>query len=188
MFPFISYSCFISNTTTFFAAFLGPILLMLFFNTILFVAVIVVLLKHIYNKSMDKRCSTIRLMANIVTIGALFGLTWIFGVFTILKADEAFQIVFTVMNSIQGFLIFIFCCVINRDVQLTLLRRASQISIVVSSLANGTQQRRDKSDVLEVKTLAPSAQPLSSTPHGKNCMNDLVAAINNEHDNSKESI
>ena len=95
VFPFISYSCFISNTTTFFAAFLGPILLMLFFNTILFVAVVVVLLKHIYKRSTDKRHSTIKLMANIATIGVLFGLTWIFGAFTILKADEAFQIVFT---------------------------------------------------------------------------------------------
>ena len=178
VFLFISYSCFISNTTTFFAAFLGPILLMLFFNTILFVAVIVVLLKHIYKRSTNKRHSTIKLMVNIATIGVLFGLTWIFGAFTILKADEEFQILFIVMKSIRGFLIFIFCCVVNSDVRLTLLRRASQISTAVSSLANGTQPRRDKSDVSEMKTLAPPAQPLSSTPHGKNRANDMVAAVN----------
>ena len=120
-FTFYIFSCFINNVTVFFATFLGPILLILAFNVVIFVVVIVVLVKHLIKRSKEQanyRYKGIQLMANITGISCLLGLTWVFGALTITKADQAFQIVFTVTNSLQGFFIFIFFCVLNGDVRL----------------------------------------------------------------------
>ena len=75
-----------------------------------------VLVKHLMKRS-KKQTNTIQLMAKITGISSLLGLTWVFGALTIMKADQAFQIVFTVANSLQGFFIFIFFCVLNNDVR-----------------------------------------------------------------------
>ena len=61
-------------------------------------------------------------MLNINGISCLLGLTWIFGALTVMKADQTFQIMFTVTNSLQGFFIFIIFCVHNSDVRLTWLK------------------------------------------------------------------
>ena len=113
------YSCFISNVGVFFGAFLGPILLVLTFNMIIFIIVIVVLVRHLRKRSkeLNKKAGNLQLMAYITGIAFLFGLTWLFGAFTVVNFDQAFQILFTLVNSFQGFLIFIFFCVLNSDVR-----------------------------------------------------------------------
>ena len=110
--------------TVFFAAFLGPILLVLAFNVVIFVVVIVVLVKHLIKRSKEKvnTLSSIKLVLNITGISCLLGLTWIFGALTITKADQAFQIIFTLTNSLQGFYIFLFFYVLNGDIRSTWLK------------------------------------------------------------------
>ena len=116
--------CFIGNTATFFAAFLGPILAIILFNLVVFIIVMVVLIRHKrkqnmggvkMQKSKKERGSTIRLMISIFGIMSVFGLTWLFGALTVDKASLAFQIIFVILNSLQGFVIFIFFCVLGRD-------------------------------------------------------------------------
>ena len=123
-FFFFFYSCFINDITIFFAAFLGPILLVLAFNVVIFVVVIVILVKHLIKRSKEKvnSLSSLKLVLNITGVCCLLGLTWIFGALTITKANQAFQIIFTVTNSLQGFYIFLFFCVLNGDVRSTWLK------------------------------------------------------------------
>eukprot|EP00731_Ephydatia_muelleri_P018402 Em0011g442a len=111
--------CFISNVTVFFAAFLGPILLILAFNAVVFTVVIAVIIKHTIKRSIDhnRKTDSIQLMINIISVFVLFGLTWIFGALTIMKAAQIFQIVFTILNSFQGFLIFILFCVLKKEIR-----------------------------------------------------------------------
>ena len=118
------FSCFINNVTVFFAAFLGPILLVLAFNVVIFVVVIMVLVKHLIKRSKEQvnTLSSIKLVLNITGVCCLLGLTWIFGALTITKADQAFQIIFTLTNSLQGFYIFLFFCVLNGEVRSTWLK------------------------------------------------------------------
>ena len=54
-------------------------------------------------------------MISIAGIMSLYGLTWIFGALTIDKASFAFQVIFVVLNSLQGFFIYLFLCVLSRD-------------------------------------------------------------------------
>ena len=48
---------------------------------------------------------------------SIMGLAWVFGVFAIGDAKIPFQIAFTVLNSLQGVLIFIFYCLLSPKVQ-----------------------------------------------------------------------
>ena len=59
----------------------------------------------------------IRLMISIGGVMFLFGLTWLFAIltFSVDGLREAFQILFTIFNSFQGFFIFLFFCVFNKE-------------------------------------------------------------------------
>ena len=122
-FIFLS-SCFIGDVRVFFAAFLGPIFAVLLFNMIIFIVIIIVLIKHTRNKlgktakdAKAQRKSNIRLAISLFGIMVLFGLTWILAAFTISEASLTFQILFAVSNSLQGFFIFVFFCVLSSDVR-----------------------------------------------------------------------
>ena len=59
------------------------------------------------------------LMIRIAGVMALFGLTWLFAILTVSVPGlrEMFQILFTVLNSFQGCIIFFFLCVLNQEVR-----------------------------------------------------------------------
>ena len=97
-------------------------MLVLSFNMVIFVIVIVVLVRHLRKRSKDT-FGTLRLMANITGVVFLFGLTWLFGALTVVNLDHVFQILFTLANSFQGFVIFIFFCVLNSDVRMAWMRQ-----------------------------------------------------------------
>ena len=107
----------------FFAAFLGPIFAILFFNAVIFIIVITVLIRHTHNKlgktadTKKQRKSNIRLAISLFGVMFLFGLTWILAGFTISEASLAFQILFAIFNSLQGFFIFVFFCLLSADVR-----------------------------------------------------------------------
>ena len=117
------HSCFLSHVAAFWGAFLGPLLLVMVFNIIIFVCVVVVLIRHLRTSAalkkdaVDKK-SIIRLMISLGGVMSIFGLTWLFAILTIRSTPalrETFQILFTLFNSLQGFFIFLFLCVIAAD-------------------------------------------------------------------------
>ncbi|XP_020917011.1 corticotropin-releasing factor receptor 2 [Exaiptasia diaphana] len=52
-----------------------------------------------------------------IVLFPLLGVTWLFGVLTMSQVGVAAQYIFTIMNSIQGFLIFLFNCVRNSEIR-----------------------------------------------------------------------
>ena len=76
-------------------------------------------MQHAFKKvGSTKQMSTkkaMQLLISIVAIMVLFGLTWVFGAFTISGASTSFQYLFTIFNSMQGFFIFVFFCVVPHD-------------------------------------------------------------------------
>ena len=105
----------------FFVAFLTPVLTVFIFNSVVFVLVTKVIFQHTFMsrsaKSKIKRSikQTKQFILSLFSIMILFGLTWIFGAFTISGASTTFQYLFAICNSLQGFLIFIFFSVIPKD-------------------------------------------------------------------------
>ena len=47
----------------------------------------------------------------------LLGLTWLFALLAVGDLQYAFQLLFTIFNSLQGFFIFFFYTALNKDVQ-----------------------------------------------------------------------
>lgn len=134
-----------------FGAFLVPILATLVFNCTIFVLVIRVLIKHSQKKfgnknKKDKKTveNVKRLLISIFGIMFLFGLTWLFGALTISDASLAFQFLFAIFNSLQGFFIFVFFCVLGkeaRELWLQFLCRGRKIRWITSTSEN-TQGRK----------------------------------------------
>lgn len=113
------FSCFISNVGVFFGVFLGPIFLVIIFNTVVFILVICVLLKHKEDKKETSRNkSTVtfveifKFILSVCGIMVLLGLSWLFAAFTFISTTHdvafTFQLIFTLLNSFQGFWIFFF--------------------------------------------------------------------------------
>ena len=92
----------------------------LLFNTVIFVIVIATLVKHskkTLRRKADqgKRKTIIRLMCSIAGVMSLFGLAWVFGALTVITRSFAFQVLFAIFNSLQGFMLFVFFCVISKE-------------------------------------------------------------------------
>ena len=47
----------------------------------------------------------------------LLGVTWLFGILTMTSASVVFNYIFAVLNSLQGVLVFLFHCVLNKQVR-----------------------------------------------------------------------
>ena len=87
--------------------------------------VISVLIKHTQKtlgrtKEQMTKKTAIRLLISIASVMSLFGLTWLFGALTVTgfgnaTASIAFQALFVICNAFQGFFIFLFFCVFNKD-------------------------------------------------------------------------
>ena len=117
---FSHFSCFIDHTGMLFGVFLGPMFAVLLFNIVLFLLVLRVLIKHsrrkiVESKNAKKYKSTFKTLISIVSIMAMFGLSWLFGAFTISGASRVFSWLFVIFNSLQGFVLFLFFCVIGKD-------------------------------------------------------------------------
>lgn len=150
--PVLLYSCFIADLRVFFGVFLGPIFAILVFNTVVFVLVIRVLLKHsrkkIGSKDGKKYKATFKTLISIASVMLMFGLSWIFGAFTISTASIAFQWLFVIFNAFQGFFLFIFFCIIGQDAREEWIRfltcgKYTKVKIVGYGTTSHTGERRE---------------------------------------------
>ena len=150
------------------------------FNMVVFVCVIVVLTRHVRSTATQQKFKAkkfIRLMFSIGGVMALFGLTWLFATLTISVSGlrETFQILFTIFNSFQGFFIFLFFCVLNKEA------RDSWKEIFSSN--SESKKKLDSSPT----SPAGKHTDLSSTHHSKTVPKplNLVPITSNNHDNDK---
>lgn len=91
---------------------------------VIYVVVIVVLVRHTRNSLARKKESlntktVLRIMTSLIGVMFLFGLTWLFGALTIRVQGVrlASQLLFAIFSSFQGFFIFVFFCVLSKEVR-----------------------------------------------------------------------
>ena len=58
---------------------------------------------------------TVKAMISIASVMTMFGLAWFFGALSIDQASTVFQVLFVIFNSTQGFVLFIFFCIIGSE-------------------------------------------------------------------------
>ncbi|XP_052810268.1 uncharacterized protein LOC128238402 isoform X5 [Mya arenaria] len=63
---------------------------------------------------------------SVCVLVPIMGLTWVFGVFSVNENMVAFQYIFAICNSLQGLLIFIFHCVLNKQLKDGLKQRSKR--------------------------------------------------------------
>ena len=120
LFPILSScSCFISDTRIQYGIFLAPLFLIILFNLVIFVMVARVLIKHSrknkHKESKKNIVNTVKTLIGIVSIMLTYGLSWLFGALSVDQAAVVFQWLFVIFSTSQGFMLFIFFCVIGKD-------------------------------------------------------------------------
>ena len=123
-----AHSCFIKDQVVFFAAFLGPLFLLVLMNAVMFVCITFVQLRYVCcthrqrtQDAKDGSKSTnlgenFMIVLKLWCILCLFGLTWLFGALTITRtASYIFSTLFAIFSSLQGFFIFVFLCLLSKD-------------------------------------------------------------------------
>ena len=98
----------------FFVSYLSPILLILLGN-FLILALIICTLFRSTSISKEKQINTGTKVRISLACSVLMGLTWTFGFLAIREAKFIFQILFCVLNSLQGLFIFLFYCLLNKE-------------------------------------------------------------------------
>ncbi|XP_033116020.1 adhesion G-protein coupled receptor G2-like [Anneissia japonica] len=115
--------CFMAVGYPFYLTIALPVAVCLIFNIIVFMRVMCELMcrrkqptNSVNNvwKNMSKRAQ------NAFGISVLLGLTWVFGFLTFdIDHDYVFDVIFCVLNSLQGVFVFMFFCVRQKEVRVT---------------------------------------------------------------------
>ncbi|XP_038054485.1 adhesion G-protein coupled receptor G6-like [Patiria miniata] len=113
--------CFLKPGNAIYYGQILPIGLVLLFNFVIFTLVTRQLScdRMTNGSSSDKsqREERIRRLQNAVAISVLLGLTWVFGLLSVIQAASfAFQVLFAICNSLQGLMIFVLFCAMNQQV------------------------------------------------------------------------
>ena len=100
----------------FYGAFLAPVCLTLVVNLVIFVLVMRQLFRRSSNKltTSEKSKTSVRLRGAFSLL-AILGLTWFFAILAIGDFGIVFNYLFAIFNTLQGFFIFIFYCVLKEE-------------------------------------------------------------------------
>ena len=71
--------------------------------------------RHVQNKTQIEKVKA-GLKASAVVL-PLLGITWLFGLLSFSSSTVAFKYIFAISNSLQGLMIFIFHCLLNKQVR-----------------------------------------------------------------------
>ena len=127
----------------FYISLVGPVALIIVFNTYVLCVVILKLHNH-YQDKIESKFSQLMTDARIAfTCNILLGTTWVFALFAFGKAIMIFQWLFCIFNSLQGFFIFIFYTVRNPDLQKLLLRKLKKHSKSSGVFAESSAWRKE---------------------------------------------
>ncbi|GFO40893.1 adhesion G-protein coupled receptor d1 [Plakobranchus ocellatus] len=123
------YSCWLSVERSTVWVFVGPAVAIITINSVILVSVIRIVVGAA-NRDKVIRFAPVRAGARAgLFLCPLMGLTWIFGLAAVSKELIVFQYIFSALNSLQGFFIFLFHCVLNTEVKQTLRRMKEKRSL-----------------------------------------------------------
>ncbi|XP_074663101.1 adhesion G-protein coupled receptor G6-like isoform X2 [Tubulanus polymorphus] len=106
----------------FYGAFLAPVCLILLINSATFVMVIKQIHQMTKRRAMhvtnQEKMSISSQIKGAIGVLLLLGLTWIFGLLSIKEtATSIFSYIFVLLNALQGLFIFVFYCVLKKEVR-----------------------------------------------------------------------
>ncbi|KAL5009618.1 hypothetical protein ScPMuIL_011923 [Solemya velum] len=108
--------CWLSVNDALIFAFIGPALVVILINTVIICAAFRAMFQTsvMLTKSAKQQAKTG--LRSLCILLPVMGLTWVFGVFSLNEDLVFFQYLFAICNSLQGLFIFIFHCVLSKQV------------------------------------------------------------------------
>ncbi|XP_044181264.1 adhesion G protein-coupled receptor L4-like [Acropora millepora] len=114
--------CWVSFSNNLIWAFVAPVLLVCLTNAVLLSLVIREILKM--QSDRPSNVENLRQAAKAcVVLSPLLGMTWAFGILSVTNAGLIFQYIFTILNSLQGFFIFLLYILRSADVRAEFKRK-----------------------------------------------------------------
>ena len=111
------FSCRLHDNAFYFA-FVAPVVTVLLINTVVFTVIMYKLsTRPTTSADRDRGRDTLVQLRRAFGILILVGLTWILGFFAVSQARLVFQYLFGIFNTFQGFSIFLFYCVMQKNVR-----------------------------------------------------------------------
>ena len=154
------------NGLPFYIGFLGPICLILLSNLVIF-GIIMYKLSTRPTRSMDPKetSEAMQRLKRAFGIMILMGLTWIFGAIAVEDFRLVFQYTFAICNSLQGFAIFVFYCLSQKNVRDAWLAffRCDTRSDLKMRTDSYYERRRLSSSVSQKSSIIPRTRTNSST-------------------------
>ena len=113
---FTSFSCTV-NGTPLYATLIAPVALVLLLNTTELIIIVFKLGKRPEQCSHNLKGLKFRFRI-AAGLALLFGMTWMFGFLVVLKDHKIFQYLFCILGTLNGFFIFLFYCVWNKNARM----------------------------------------------------------------------
>ncbi|XP_077466014.1 adhesion G protein-coupled receptor G4a [Stigmatopora argus] len=110
--------CWLQDNAVFYATVVAFVLLVLLANMSMFVVVLLQIRKMGPNKKEGSNSrSTLQNMRAVASLTILLGLTWVTGFFTFGPGRVVLMYLFTIFNTLQGFFVFLFHCLMKENVR-----------------------------------------------------------------------
>ena len=110
--------------------------------------------KHHRNKTISKdhyHDTRIKMTRIALTCTCIMGISWVIGIFALGDASTAVQWVYTVLNSLQGFFIFVFHTARNKDIKKEIEIRMIKFCPSGSRLKNSSNFHHNQTFSMELK-------------------------------------
>uniref|UniRef100_A0A8C8GTM1 Adhesion G protein-coupled receptor D1 n=1 Tax=Oncorhynchus tshawytscha TaxID=74940 RepID=A0A8C8GTM1_ONCTS len=119
-------------------AFVAPALFVIVVNIVILISVTRIISRiSSENYKVHGDANSVKLTAKAVAVLLpILGISWIFGVLAINDHSLMFQYMFAVFNSLQGFFIFLFHCLLNSEVRAAFKHKTKVWSLTSSSIRN----------------------------------------------------
>ena len=183
-FLYFLHSCILSGVA-YFGTFVGPVVLTILINFISFVLIMHGLLKSGQGITASRKATGLQKIRRITCIFFTLGLTWVFGVLAVKSVKEIFQYLFCILNSLQGFLIFLFYCALSPDVRgkyRTSWNKFRRNGSKHRSPSNIPQCKSNKhrSSTVEMRQTNTNAGSQAVTKHGRQTSTEIGVETSNQ--------
>ncbi|XP_031427170.1 adhesion G-protein coupled receptor G6-like [Clupea harengus] len=109
--------CWVQDDVTFYVSVVGYIVLVLLCNMAVFLVVLVQLRKMRFNRPAGTRSDLLKDLRGVASLTFLLGLTWVMVLFAWGPVRVPMLYVFSILNSLQGFFLFVFYCLMKENVR-----------------------------------------------------------------------
>ncbi|XP_078327322.1 uncharacterized protein LOC144623100 [Crassostrea virginica] len=136
----LRFYCWLSSESGSLYLFIVPVCLIAVINILIIVSLVRVLCatSAMANSSLKKKAASG--LRSLGTLLPVLGVTWLFGILAVNEKADAFQYIFVIANSLQGFFIFTSHVLLNKKVMLALRKKYPVLNTLVSFVESSKEE------------------------------------------------